>query len=161
MMSTGAMMIRLGEFFFSFALLPITTFKITWSYARVNLVLEPNLTHLIKTLKFRNLNKVFSIFGDDSRPAADRLIALESLEPELLDVTEIGRALLAIKGALLSDQSEEIIRKGALESAGNFAECVAQHFQNFTAPLLVTVAKLSLADEYEIAATECLDKARV
>ena len=80
----------------------------------------------------------FSIFGDSNRASPDRLVALESLEPELLDVTEIGRALLALKGALLSEQSDDVIRKGALSSIGNFSETVSQHFQNFTAPLVVT-----------------------
>ena len=83
-----------------------------------------------------------SIFGDVNRPSPDRLVALESLEPELLDVTDIGRALLALKGALLSDQSDDIIRKGALESIGTFSQNVPQHFQNFTAPMVVTCTTL-------------------
>lgn len=41
---------------------------------------------------------------------------------------------------------------------GKYSEIVPKQFQNFTAPLLVTVAKLSLNEEIEIVAGECLNR---
>ena len=41
---------------------------------------------------------------------------------------------------------------------GKYSEIVPKQFQNFTAPLLVTVAKLSLEEEIEIVAGECLNR---
>ena len=41
---------------------------------------------------------------------------------------------------------------------GKYSEIVPKQFQNFTAPLLVTVAKLSLNEEIEILAGECLNR---
>ena len=41
---------------------------------------------------------------------------------------------------------------------GKYSEIVPKQFQNFTAPLLVTVAKLSLNEEIELVAGECLNR---
>jgi hypothetical protein len=97
------------------------------------------------------------IFADQTAAASDRLAALESIEPELLDETEIGRVLLGLQKTI-TDESELTLAKAAYKTIGAFSEHVPNQFQNFAAPLLVTVAKQSLNEEHELAATECLDQ---
>ena len=76
-------------------------------------------------------------FVDTTAPPGERLAALESIEPELLDETEIGRVLLGLQKTI-TDGMEDTLQKAAFNAIGLFSENVPNQFQNFTAPLLVT-----------------------
>ena len=58
-----------------------------------------------------------SIFVDETKPQSERLIAIESLEPELLDETEIGRLLLGLQKCIQSE-IDPALQQTAFETIG-------------------------------------------
>ena len=55
---------------------------------------------------------------DETKPQSERLIAIESLEPELLDETEIGRLLLGLQKCIQSE-IDPALQQTAFETIGS------------------------------------------
>ncbi|CBY36992.1 unnamed protein product, partial [Oikopleura dioica] len=96
------------------------------------------------------------IFIDGNSKAADKLVALESLEPELLDEMEISRVLLALEKCL-KDKEETVLQQAAFEMISKMAELCPKYFQNFTSGLVRTLVTLSTDETCELQSEECLE----
>ena len=68
-----------------------------------------------------------SIFVDETKPQSERLIAIESLEPELLDETEIGRLLLGLQKCIQSE-IDPALQQTAFETIGRVTFMIFAHW---------------------------------
>ena len=93
------------------------------------------------------------LFIDQSKSGGERLVALESIEPELLDESQIGRVLIALDKCL-NDGEEPALQSAAFEATVRFAQICSHNFNNFAAPLLISALKLSLVEATEVAAQD-------